>query len=219
MISKTRLLGRLLRLGFDPCQASTWLELRRALAGCNSILDVGCGDASNLCLLQCPHLTGIEAYEPSYESAKRKGTHHALVLGDIRKLDQIFRPRQFDACVALDVIEHLHKEEGLKFLQDMERIAAKTVVVTTPSGFLPQRHAQCDDLQEHLSGWDAPEMRALGYRVIGLLGPRKLRGEYHALRFRPKAFWGLIAWLGHLFWTRTWPESAAALLAAKSVTQ
>lgn len=216
MISRTRLLLRLLRRGFDPCQIFSWLELRRALAGCQSILDVGCGEASNLPLLECSDLTGIEGYEPSFESAKQKGTHHALVLGDIRKLDEIFRSGQFDACVALDVIEHLSKEEGLKFLRDMERIAARAVVLTTPNGFLPQRHADRDDLQEHLSGWETAEFQALGYRVVGLLGPKRLRGEYHALRFRPKAVWGLIAWLGHVFWTRARPESAAALLASRA---
>jgi len=169
-------------------------------------------------LLDCTHLTGIEGYPPSYERAKQNRSHHELVLGDIRQLDQFFQPGQFDACIASDVIEHLHKEEGHKLIRDMERIASKKVIFTTPSGFLPQGRATQDDLQTHHSGWDPSEMRAKGYRVVGLLGPKKLRGAYHEFRFRPKIIWGLVALIFHLAWTRTRPDLAAALLACKTLS-
>jgi len=85
----------------------------------------------------------------------------------------------------------------------------------TPTGFLPQRHTESDDLHVHLSGWEPEEMRRYGYRVVGVLGPKSLRGEWHHLKRRPKAFWGLISLLGHFTSTRRNPELAAAILCVK----
>ena len=68
-------------------------------------------------------------------------------------LTDIFARNNSNACVALDVIEHLVKPDGIKLMRDMETIAAKKVIFFTPCGFLPQHHTTNDDLQEHLSGW------------------------------------------------------------------
>ena len=164
------------------------------------------------------HAVGIEGYQPSVDRAKQLNTHDDMIHGDVRELDRHFRPRQFDACVALDVIEHLSKPDGIKLMQGMEKIAAKKVIFFTPCGFLPQRHATNDDLQEHLSGWEPVEMNNYGYGVIGLLGPKKLRGEYHAIKGRPRIFWGIISLFGHFLWTRNHPEKAAAILCIKDLT-
>jgi len=193
------------------------LELRQALADCDSVLDVGCGPVSTLRCFGFKHLTGIEGYPPSLETAKKNATHDQLILGDIRELDRLFKPGQFEACIAVDVIEHLTKEDGLKLIEGMERIASRQVILSTPNGFLPQRHAEKDDLQEHLSGWDTKEMEGFGYRVIGILGPKKMRGEYHRILWRPKFFWGVVAWILHVLWTRWHPASAAAILCVKNV--
>jgi SAM-dependent methyltransferase len=212
MHSRTTLVLKLLRAGLDPAQIITRLELREALRGCESVLDVGCGPNSTLRWFGFKHLAGIEGYPPSVEEAQKNQTHDEVILGDVRELERFFRPGQFDACVALDVIEHLPKEDGLKMTGAMERVATKKVVLLTPNGFLPQRHTENDDLQEHLSGWDAAEMKQRGYRVIGILGPKRLREEYHRLRHRPKIFWGVVSLLGHFICTRWCPGKAAAIL-------
>ena len=191
------------------------LGIRSALEGCKRVLDVGCGSASPMQALGIGHLAGIEGYAPAYESAKSAKTHDELVLGDIRNLEQYFKPGSFDACVALDVIEHLTKEDGLKLMASMEKIAARKTVFFTPNGFLPQRNAENDDLQLHLSGWEAWEMRKHGYRVIGSLGPKILRGEGHQLKYRPRAFWAAMSLAGHCLFTRWLPEYAAAILCVK----
>ena len=208
----------MLRLRFDPLQMLTWLEIRKHLAGTRSMLDAGCGSKSLCQLLDPDHLVGIDGYGPSVELARKNGTHHEVMEGDIRELNGFFDGRRFDACIAVDVIEHLPKKEGLQFAKDLERIASKRVVLLTPSGFLPQGHAEQDDLQAHHSGWEPEEMRGMGYKVIGLLGPKAWRGEYHALRYRPRIFWAILALLAHLFWTKRHPASAAAILCVKDVS-
>jgi SAM-dependent methyltransferase len=217
MRSRVSLVFLLLKQGFDPGAIVTRLALRQALQGCERVLDVGCGSSMNLRWLGIKHPTGIEAYRPAYEAAIQRNTHDQLVLGDVRRLDQHFQPGQFDACIALDVIEHLTKEDGFKLIAQMERLAAKKVVFLTPSGFLPQHHHERDDLQEHLSGWEPSEMEQRGYRVLGLLGPKSLRGEEHVLKRRPRLFWGLVSLLGHFFYTRRRPAQAAAILCVKTM--
>ena len=95
----------------------------------------------------------------------------------VRTIAQLFADKRFDGCVALDVIEHLPKPDGLDLLQQMEALARKRVIFFTPNGFMPQR-SRNGDLQEHLSGWSVDDFEGLGYTVVGMCGPKTLRGEY-----------------------------------------
>jgi SAM-dependent methyltransferase len=190
-------------------------ELRRTLVGCESVLDVGCGNLSPLRTLGVERLVGLEGFEPALKEAERNRTHDEVVLGDVREVGAVFGGRRFDACVALDLIEHLPKESGWKLLDDLEGLARKRVVIFTPNGFLPQRGQ--GDLQEHLSGWTAEEMRGRGYRVIGFYGHKALRGEYHRLKGRPKVFWAVVSTLSQVLVARRRPEKAAAIYCVKDV--
>lgn len=67
-----------------------------------------------------------------------------------------------DTIFLLDVIEHLEKEDGLKLLQDCERVARRQIVIFTPLGFVPQQYEEGDvdawgfhggGWQTHRSGW------------------------------------------------------------------
>ena len=218
MRSSIGLTWTLIKAGYEPNQIIMKLALRRALVGCESVLDVGCGAAPNMRLIGIKHPVGAEGYAPSVEKARQLGTHDEIVPCDVRALGQHFNARQFDACVALDVIEHLPKADGLKLIADMERIAKKRIIFFTPSGFLSQGHTDKDDLQPHLSGWEPDEMRQKGYEVQGLLGPKSLRGEYHRLMRRPAVLWGVLSLLGHFLWTGRKPERAAAILCVKTIT-
>lgn len=215
MTNRLGLLFTLLRKRHDPAQILVRLALRKALAGCETVLDVGCGARCyTLRDLGVGHLTGVEAYHPAFLEAERLKTHDQLVLGDARELDRWFPPGAFDACVAMDVIEHLRKEDGLKLMRQMERVSRRRVIFFTPSGFLPQGHRVPGDLQAHLSGWEPREMAAYGYRVGGFLGPKRFRGQHHLLR-KPALPWGVLSLLAHFLWSRHHPESAAAILCVK----
>ena len=215
MKSRLSLILSLLKKGVEPNAILVRLAFRESLLGCESVLDVGCGSSGQLRLLGAANTTGFEGYQPDFEEARHRNTHDHLVHGDARELSKYFQPRQFDACIALDVIEHFTKEDGLKLMRNMERIARKKVIFFTPKGFLPQRQAANDDLQQHLSGWEPSEMKSYGYDVIGLLGPKNLRGEGHVLKRKPASFWAMMSLIGQLAWTRCHPDSAAAILCVK----
>ncbi len=191
--------------------------MRRELAGCRSVLDLGCGAVSPTSLLEFDHAVAVDGYAPLLEEARRRGTHQEYHCADVRTIGSLFQPKQFDACVALDLIEHLTPGDGLALIRAMEDLARRKVVIVTPNGFLHQA-SHDGDLQEHLSGWSAGQMRSLGFRVYGMLGHRGLRGEEHQHRIRPKALSGIVSLLTHIAWTRRHPESAAAILCVKGVT-
>lgn len=202
--------GVLKDTGGNPAFWEFVRQLRQTTRDCQTVLDLGCGDSSPARFLTNPTLVGIDGYEPSVKTARERGTHDEVVLGDVREADRLFAGRRFDACIALDVIEHLPKDDGWRMLEAMERLANKVVVIFTPNGFVPQQ-SKNGDLQEHLSGWLPEEMRARNYTVRGMQGPKGLRGEYAALLNRPKFFWGIVSIFGHFLYTRRCPEKAFSI--------
>ncbi len=193
------------------------IAFRRALADCDSVLDVGCGATSPLRFLSCKRLVGVDAYQPDLDRARTAGTHDEFVLANARELKSHFAKGEFDACVALDVVEHFTKEDGIRFLHSLETIATRKVIIFTPNGFLPQSQNMAGDFQEHLSGWTPEEMRGLGYEVSGFDGLKRLRTIHHRLRFWPTPFWAVISWLTQHLWCHDHPESAAAILCVKEI--
>ena len=194
------------------------IELRKQLHNCKSIIDLGCGKSSNLRFLNTDiYLYGLDAFEQDIDIAKNNKIHNEYILDTIMNIDKYFSAKSVDACVALDVIEHLSKEGGLIFLNKIENIAKEKVIIFTPNGFLPQESTEKGDFQKHLSGWGLKEMRQRGYSVYGMDGLKILRGEYHALKYKPAYLWVLVSWLSQKIWCKYHPNSAAALLCIKEL--
>ncbi|MCO5052366.1 MAG: class I SAM-dependent methyltransferase [Verrucomicrobiae bacterium] len=192
-------------------------ELNRVLKDCKTILDLGCGHSSPAKFLRGKSLVGMDGYEPDLRRAQERGTHDEYILGDVRTAAAHVAGRRFDACIALDVIEHLPKEDGWKMMESMERLATRCVVLFTPNGFIPQ-FSENGDLQQHLSGWDVGEMQQAGYKVIGMLGPKCLRGEKAIIKFRPRSVWTIVSLLGHYTYSRRHPRKAFSIFCTKRLS-
>lgn len=154
-----------------------------------SLLDVGCGAGSPIAdvCARLPLTVGVDAHEESIRRSRAAGVHGDYVCMDILGIAAHFGPASFDVVVALDVIEHLEKDEGLRLLQAMEAVARRLVVVFTPNGFLVQRALEGNPWQVHKSGWLVPDFEARGYDVLGMNGWKPLRGEEWEPRVRPPA--------------------------------
>ena len=135
---------------------------------------------------------------------------------NVLELTKHFKDKSFDCVVALDLIEHLTKEEGAKLLKDIERIAKKKVVIFTPNGFVPQGEYDGNTYQIHKSGWGFKEMEKKGYKVYGLNGLKVLRGEYAKVKLKPEALWERISYGSRLL-TKAIPSASYQILAVKSV--
>ncbi len=101
------------------------------------------------------------------KESKAKGTHDDYVLCDARHLP--FREQSCDIVLCLEVIEHVEKEKGRGLLSDIERIARRQVMLSTPVGedvttepSMTKRWPWC-----HFSSWHPAELRQLGYKVRG----------------------------------------------------
>jgi len=86
-----------------------------------------------------------------------------------------FRDNSVDITAAIEVIEHLTKENGRKMLKELERVAKSTVFLTTPNGFT-HKHAEQEQHATHKSGWKAKDFKQRGYKVRGYgFRPKKWR--------------------------------------------
>ena len=60
-------------------------------------------------------------------------------------------------------------------------------------------------------------MRKRGYGVTGMYGLIALRGEYHHIKYRPKSFWLLVAFLSHYLYARWRPARSSAIYCFKDL--
>jgi hypothetical protein len=189
-------------------------NLKKELAGYNAVLDLGCGYDSPIQYCNVPFSVGVELFDPYLEESKKKAIHNEYIKADVRKIE--FRPRSFDAAVALDLLEHLTKDEGAELLCKMESWAKKKVVVFTTNGYLLQGPCDGNYLQEHKSGWRVDELGELGYKVYGINGWKRLRGYHGSAKYAPVFLWARISDLTQKV-TRRWPSQAFQLLAVKEI--
>jgi len=194
-----------------------WLKiLRKELVNCDRVLDLGCGYNSTLQYCNVPFSVGVESFNPYLQESKKKGIHNQYIKADIRKIE--FQPEAFDAVVAIEVLEHLTKQEGAQLLNKMERWATKKIIITTPNGYLWQDGYDDNPLQEHKSGWSIEELRNFEFKVFGINGWKSLRGYMGLIKYRPGFLWRRISDLTQKM-TYYYPKLAFQLLAIKQIDE
>lgn len=151
-------------------------------------------------------LLGLRSYGIREIAAKRKDTSYAndisieqlrestranvydyYIRGDVSQINNLIKTKSFDAVVAMDLIEHLNKEEGLTLIKNLSNIVRKKIIIYTPNGFLFQPPSVNNPYQEHKSGWTYKEMEQLGFDVIGVNGYKRLTGLYAVPIVKPNA--------------------------------
>jgi ubiquinone/menaquinone biosynthesis C-methylase UbiE len=132
-----------------------------------AILDVGCGTGTFGIVLTAvrrtkkPFLVGCDIYEP-YLRMLPPNIYDGVVQASATHLP--FRDRSFNNVVSIAVIEHLEKENGVRMLEEMERVAKKLIVIMTAKGFIPKT-ADDNPFQTHRSGWSSKDFKYRGYKV------------------------------------------------------
>jgi SAM-dependent methyltransferase len=201
--------------------------LRKKLSDCETVLDLGCGPSSPL--QYCKNIqysVGVETFPAYLEKTKRRKIHSNYM--EIRVEEVDFPEKSFDAVIMIEVLEHLPEKIGYEILRKAEKWARKKVIVSTPSGFLPQEAYDGNPFQKHLSGWDVKKMESMGFQCWGLSGLRFVRqtnptqisanqDDFMAsIRLRPKFFWFVIATLSQFF-VYYFPERAFEIFCAKEI--
>jgi len=165
--------------------------LRKELQDCKTVLDLGYGRSSPLQYFSFTYSVGVELFKPYLQETRKARIFDDYIFADIREIE--FKEDSFDAVLALDVLEHLTKEDGYRIIRKMQRWARMKVIIFTPNGFVLQNAYDNNPFQIHISGWTTSEFERMGFRVYGVNGWKMLRKEQAELKFKPRVFWQVIS--------------------------
>jgi len=151
-----------------------------AAHGCQSAVELGCMLGEQLAELvpHVPHRLGVEPFSAYVELAVDSGAQYEIAMA----LDWCHKqaPASYDMVMAIDLLEHLERHDGLLLLAEMARIAGVVAVVYTPDGYTAQTAEescrliaknnpalgyQFNALQEHRSGWTIDDLEWSGYQA------------------------------------------------------
>lgn len=214
-------LKRIDRFVFKQFYGQYWKILENEINGSETLLDLGCGTQSPVLKFKhkLRYTLGVDIFEPSIKQSKKEAIHSDYLRLDVLSIDNVIKSKSFDCVLASDLLEHLPKEEGFRFISAIEKIAKKKVIIFTPNGFITQHDYNGNHYQRHLSGWDLKEMKKLGYRVLGINGWKGffgVNGERAEVVWRPKVFWGKVSLLSQRFTERN-PNYAFQILCIKEI--
>jgi hypothetical protein len=125
-------------------------------------------------------LVGCDLFKEWIKDVKQEALYDDCVICDVRYLP--FKKASFDTVLCLNVIEHLTKKDGLVLLKQIDYVASKGIVLSTPVNFRKQfkEFISKNPFQEHKSGWTVHELKELGFsgfRGQGFFMYDRLRGD------------------------------------------
>jgi hypothetical protein len=104
-------------------------------------------------------IDAIEGFE-DYLDYIPKWVYNQITVEDVRTALPKIQDNQYDLCLALAIIEHLSKEEGLEFIRHLRRIG-HAVIIAVPKQVGPQEVPD-NPFETHRSHWHKEEFIALG---------------------------------------------------------
>ena len=155
-------------------------QVRRYLDPVWSVVDVGPGIRPQT-LIDCITLLCIEPHGEYVEWLQEHG--HSVIQG--RAVDVL--PKLVDGVdtiTAIDVIEHMEREEGEEFVRLALKVAREQVIIFTPLGFYPQPPVDAWGMnggqwQEHKSGWVPADFP--GWRIVKFPTFHDTQGAFFAI--------------------------------------
>lgn len=145
-------------LTYDPNAFPLYQKAKPQLKAADVLLDVGAGIRPQK-FVPCRRHICLEPHAEYCDILRENGveTINAEAPAGLRAL----KSASVGTAIAIDVIEHLSRDDGLEMLEEMKRLAFGQVVIFTPLGFQPQDGGAETDAwgyqgqrwQVHRSGW------------------------------------------------------------------
>jgi len=108
-------------------------------------------------------IVGVEAF-PDYITPVHDYAYNDILIGDARDvLPEI--EEQFELVLAVEILEHLEKADGERFLEQIRRISSKDAIVTTPKEFIPQDYP-ANPYENHRSLWSKEDLHGAGFKTV-----------------------------------------------------
>lgn len=161
----------------------TWYEKDDLVAAAKAslcevpvVMDVGCGIRPQRLVQAMVHI-GIDPFGPYLDVLRSQlGDHPQFILlhGTWDEVMRHFPDQSVDTVIAGDVLEHLDKGSGWRFLAEAERLARQQICLFTPLGHFEQSYVagkpdrwgmQGGYWQQHRSGW-LPDEFGDGWNVL-----------------------------------------------------
>jgi len=105
------------------------------------------------------------------ELEKARKYYKDVILLDALKALERFGEKSFDAVISFDFLEHLTKENGMRLVEDCEKIAKKTLVFFIPLNAIKKGDRINESLMSHKSNWTFDEFETWGYESVYVNGP------------------------------------------------
>jgi ubiquinone/menaquinone biosynthesis C-methylase UbiE len=147
------------------------------------MLDVGCGRGKWGYLLRTDYwctkhgqgdkepdyLVGVDLFAPFLKKVKHHRVYDDTVHCHASYLP--FRDRSFDTVLASEIIEHLEHSEGILLLNEIERVAKRVVIVTTPNVLRKRDGLDTPEgfnpYERHITRWSIQSLKTKGYKIYG----------------------------------------------------
>lgn len=107
-------------------------------------------------------IDGIEGFA-GYLTPVHDWAYQQVMVGEALALLATIPDRSYELVLAIDILEHFDKPQGLRLLAEAARVASRAALISTPREFHAQQ-VQANPLEDHRSHWSEAELAAAGYR-------------------------------------------------------
>lgn len=146
-----------------------WGQIKELLLPSSVVLDLGCG-IKPVSFVDNDLLICLEPFEPyiSYLRKRYRGARIIIIQQDALTFLRNQPNDSIDTILAIDVLEHLSKDDGYELLRQMVRVCRIQSLIVTPNGFMPQHVSELGTdewgyegniKQSHLSGWTPSDFK------------------------------------------------------------
>ena len=109
-------------------------------------------------------IDGIEGYA-TYLTPVHEYAYNRIMIGEALELLREVGDNTYDLVLAVDILEHFTKPDGLIFLSELKRITRQAVLVSTPKEFHSQE-IEANPYENHRSHWTDEELTQEEYCEI-----------------------------------------------------
>ena len=133
-----------------------------------TVLDVGCGTTGKVRQIVGgkPTVVGIDVDPRAVGAGGRYGC--AVLLVDMRRMEQAFTPDSFDLVLLKDSLEHVPKVDADDVVRQAKVIASKMILAYVPIGNYGD-FPRDKGPHKHQYHWQPDELAALGFRIEKIL--------------------------------------------------